>query len=433
MRFLKTRLFIFPLIGLLAISCVGPVKELKYQIEDTWDVNESFADNPKPLKEIENLKELTALKVYSFDEDSKRNLNVALCENLYLYPSFKGYVYAFDLKSNKLLWTYNHKKNIISGLACDNKGIFFVDKNGDLISLSLTGNKNWISFVGEAFSLPSLTINSVLIRLSNNSIISLNLLDGSKNWVYQLPKSTLSLRSWPQISTSGDTIYVGGTSGKVIALDLNSGLLKWETTFSSIYGNSELERSNDVTSNIIVDNSALFVISSNGHIAALSLLDGSVLWTRALSSFVGMVSNTNNLFVTHNSGSIYSIAKNNNEVLWRNADLLGRDVSRPLIIGDILLVSDYEGYLHVLDLVYGKIISRYKISDNLILNPVIFEDRVILSALSGETYFIDNLIGSSSLNNFMKVEANETEDAVIAEDIVNEKEESIIDSIIFWD
>lgn len=208
----------------------------------------------------------------------------------------------------------------------------------------------------------------------------MSIIDGSFLWKYKLPSSPLPIRSWGEISINNNIIYIGSASGKVSAINALNGTLIWESTFSPPQGSSEMERSNDSTSKVIVDEFVIYAVSSKGSIASLSSDNGQILWARPLSSFKGMTSDKDNLYVTHNSGSIYALSKETSKVKWRNSDLLGRDVSRGFIFNNLLIVSDFEGYVHFIDLDDGNIIARTKLSDDLILNPV--------SGLEGKSLFL---------------------------------------------
>ena len=113
--------------------------------------------------------------------------------------------------------------------------------------------------------------------------------DGSVNWTYKVPSSPLPIRSWGELTIFENILYAGIGSGKVITINITDGSLIWETTYSSPKGVSEIERSNDTTRKVIVDEFALYAISSKGNIAAISKINGEILWSRALSSFDGMV------------------------------------------------------------------------------------------------------------------------------------------------
>lgn len=440
MQSVKTNLIIF--VSFFLISCFGPIKEINYQIEDSFDDPNIFVQNPTPINpDFVNSFPVTIDLVGSFSENTSRNIYVAYSNDCLFYASSStGILSSFDLNKKSIKWSYKHNNQITSGLTSGFGYLFFVDYLGYSVALSMDGQLVWKSIVGEVFS-PPLVINekTVIFRTSDNNFKALSLIDGSKLWEYKAPSSPLPVRSWGELTYSDGILYSGISSGKVIAINSDSGLLLWENTFSSPKGTSELERSNDMTSKVLQDSFALYVVSSKGHVAAISKIDGSILWSRPLSSFIGMSHDDDKLFITHNTGSIYALSKDTSKVIWRNSDLIGRDVSRPFIYQNFVVVSDYEGYLHFLELSTGRIKTRNKVSDQTILNLLKTKESEYLIAVSinGDINLVNLDLNNFSFDN----NSINAKDNIYLEDINesntkdnnSKNDNSIIDSLIFWD
>lgn len=436
MRLAKFSFFVF--LSFFLTSCFGPVKELKYQIEDSWDDETSFINDPLPLAYIDNKIKIKINHEFSLGGDALRNMSIANSDRAFYFASRDGEIFAVSLINYQTEWIYDHKKNITSGLSYGADKIYFVDYSGYLCALSLQGNLQWKIFVGEVFSKPMFYENSIVVKTSTNKFISLHEIDGSILWSYQLPSSPLPIRSWGDLVYSEKILYAGGSSGKLLALNLKNGLLVWESTFSMPKGTSDIQRSNDTTSTPIIDEFYLYAVSSNGNIASIDKDNGSILWSRPFSSFIGMTSSKENLFVTHNSGAIYGISKEDGSVIWRNADLIGRDVSKGTILNDLLVVSDFEGYLHIIDINDGKIISRINLGNDLLLLPIFnpINKNLIFSSLNGQ-------ISEISIPNLDIQQQNEVpkkENSIINEndnlnkldrEDINEND-SFLEKLFFW-
>ena len=428
--------FVFGLTFFL-LSCFGPFKELKYQIEDSWDDTSYDISNPLPLSEIPNPFSPNIIFSGSFGDDSSRNFTLVYLNNHISYASQTGLVTSFSLEKNSITWSYSHNQVITSGISGFEDNLFFVDYDGYLICISSSGSIKWKSFVGEIISPPLAIKNIVIVRSTNNNFIALNNIDGSVVWNYKVPSSPLPIRSWGEIVESDNIIYSGISSGKVIAINASNGLLVWESTFSAPQGISEIERSNDTTSKIIIDDYAIYAVSSKGNISAITKLDGKILWSRPLSSFQGMEEFDHSLIITHNSGSLYRLSKDSNKVLWRNGDLQGRDVSRPFILKGYIIVSDFEGYLHLLNATNGKIESRIRVDDSPLLYPARISDEIFIStSINGNFVKISLADLDHKKNNFdNKSFDNSDNNYSIKNDIdsVDNNNESLIDALIFWD
>jgi outer membrane protein assembly factor BamB len=419
------------IISFFLLSCFGPIKEIKYQIEDSWD-NQDIKD-PKPLTEIENKIPININWEVSFDGSAMKNFAISQRNNSLYYASKDGYIYSYDIINHEILWKFESKNKILSGVVAGKNNIYFVDSDGYLFSLSTEGVLEWKRYVGQIFSPPKELDNIVIVRTADGIYIASNIVDGSSIWSYKIGISPLSIRNWSDFTFSDNIIYTGGSSGKVLAINATTGVLLWETTYSQPNGVSDIERSNDTTSQPLVDDIAVYVIASKGSIAALSKYDGSIIWSRELSSFKGLIMDDDNLYVTHNSGSIYALSKKTNKVIWRNADLLGRDPSKGFIFDDKILISDYQGYIHLLNKMNGESLAQFKLSDESALYPILNpnNNKPIISFINGSTYQLS--IGDVQFKDDKKISNDFSTDS--SKEIINsnEKNSSILDDLIFWD
>ena len=422
------------LLSIFLSSCFGPVKELKYQIEDSMEDRSIYVSNPNPLNELDNKLFINVEETSSFDDDTLRNFKIFSKGDLIYYISQSGLINSFNLKTNKLKNIYKNSINISSGINGDDEFLYYVDVRGYLTCYSIPNGLNWKSFVGEVYSPPEVSDGKIFVKDTNNKFYALNAKDGSLIWTYQLPSPSLSIRSWAPMTISEGILYSGGPSGKIIAINSNNGTLLWETTFSQPKGSSEIQRSNDVTSSLIMDDFQLFVVSSQGNVASIAKEDGSILWSRQLSSFEGMSQSEDKIFITHSSGSIYSLSKDTNKVIWRNANYLGRDVSKPIRYKDYIIFSDYEGWMHVISLEGGDDLARVKISSSTLLTPLIIDDKIFIVSIDGTFSLL-----TISLNNEKDIDHNTNKTKVSNENLdieTNENSEgdkTLIDTLIFWD
>lgn len=422
------KISLFFLLVVFLTSCFGPLKEIKYQIEDSSDLEDDFIDNPLPLNDFSNKFEIQILDTFKFSSETKRNFAQFISDNFFYYASHEGLISGYNLLNKDIEFSYKYHRNITAGLSSDSKNLYFVDSDGYLCALSLNNSIEWKTFVGEVLAPPYLISNRVIIKTTNNKFISLNKLDGSIYWTFQAINSPLTIKSWGEINSIDNYLYAGISSGKILAINSSNGSMVWETTYSQPNGISDIENSNDTTSMPIVDDSVVYVVSSKGNIAALSRNDGQVLWKRALSSFLGMTSNDDTLFITHNTGVIYALSKETGKVLWRNADLKGRDTSRPFVFNENLIVSDYQGYLHFLNIKTGSIESRIKLSDSLLSYPLYDSNNESfwISSIEGDLFHVGKLSIAKNIND----KKNENYDGSTEP---KELDDSVLDKIFFWD
>ena len=93
-----------------------------------------------------------------------------------------------------------------------------------------------------------------------------------------------------------------------------------------------------------------------------------------------MTDHLDEVLVVHESNSIYSLDKISGETNWRNADLVGRNLTKGIIVGDMFVVGDYEGILHMINIGDGKLVGRTYLGKNspVVNNMMIGEDDSII-------------------------------------------------------
>ena len=63
---------------------------------------------------------------------------------------------------------------------------------------------------------------------------------------------------------------------------------------------------------------------------------------------------------------------------WRQKALAYRGLSAPAVIGDHVVVADFEGYVHFLDKSTGEIAARVKSGGTRVSNPPVVADSTVI-------------------------------------------------------
>ena len=252
---------------------------------------------------------------------------------------------------------------------------------------------------GEVNSLPIIYDSKVVVKLNSYKIIQLNSKDGSVLWKYQAGIPPLTYKSEGKLVQSNNVVYLGLPGGKLIAIDSPTGGLVWESNISRAKGATDIERANDITSHPVIDDDVIYGVTTNGDISALNRRNGKTLWTEPISSFYGMAFDGSNLFVTHDTGSIYSVNKDVGEIEWRQAGLQYRRIGVGTIIKDYVAFGDYDGYVHFLSIEDGSIVGRIKLEDSQILNNIIKIDQSVIVMMTGDGDLICLEVGEKAIIN----------------------------------
>jgi outer membrane protein assembly factor BamB len=181
---------------------------------------------------------------------------------------------------------------------------------------------------------------------------------GKKIWVYTRTGPKLTLRGTSAPLVVGDKVLAGFSDGRLVGLNLATGELLWETTIAAPHGRTDLERLVDIDGLFQAADGIVYVSSFQGRVAAVTVSDGSVLWARDMSSYVGLAIGLNQVFVTDSESKVWALDGRTGATLWRQDNLTGRELSTPAVIGNSVVVADYDGFVHWLSHDDGQFVAR---------------------------------------------------------------------------
>jgi len=413
----------------LLTSCfIGPVKELSDQIEESW--SDDAPTNATPLKNdiVNNFvininwKQNLGNNIYPYNKFS-------ICNEAIFVSNSDKEIFSFNKTNGKILWKNFLNSPITSGISCDSNNLYFVTLDGFAWAVNNHGKLLWKYFIGPVYSQPLIAKENVVFKTITYEFYSINIISGSKNWVYQSVSPPLTIKTWAKLNFSEGIVYSGLPGGKCLALDINSGALVWESTYSQPKGSSEIERANDSTSMPIIEGPFLYIVASKGNLATLDKKTGKQMWSRNLSSFYGLGLQDDFIYVIHDSGSLYSLSKDTGKSIWRNAEYIGRDSKHINFFDKFILIDDFEGYVHFIEKNTGKTNSRFKLAEDTIMDLFVEENKIYILSQTGEL-----IMAQIEINDSQQISINT--DA----DLQNKKEnsmketndKSILDDLIFW-
>jgi outer membrane protein assembly factor BamB len=252
-----------------------------------------------------------------------------------------------------------------------------------------TGKLRWKSKVSsEVLSAPQLADGVVVVRSGDGRIAGLDSQNGQRVWLYERATPALVARSNAGVTIRNKVVYAGFAAGKLSAIGLHNGVVRWEASVSQPKGNTELERISDITSLPIVDDTQVCAVAFQGRLACFDADQGGALWNKDISSDKGLTISRKYLFLTDATGAVFALDKLSGASYWKNDQLLNRDTTQPLATDNYLVVADFEGYLHVLNRDDGHFLARLKTDGSSILStPIVMKDGIVVLTRDGGLYF----------------------------------------------
>jgi outer membrane protein assembly factor BamB len=228
--------------------------------------------------------------------------------------------------------------------------------------------------------------NGILVVNSASGILkAFNATDGQEKWQVEQDVPALTLRGISAPALAGGGALVGASDGTLNVYILETGQQGWTAEIGEASGSTELERVIDVDSKPLIYGDKVYAISAKGHLIALDLRTGRVLWKRQYSSFRQLTMNGNTLYLTDIKGHVYAIDRSNGLERWSQLLLTNRGVTGPAVLEKYLVVGDFEGYLHWLDQETGEIVARYELdSSGIFSTPTVAEDILFVQSRDGD-------------------------------------------------
>lgn len=358
-----------------------------------------------PLPKVENQfepQEAWSTSVGNGIGDFYSNLHPAWQDGTVYAADRFGIVKALDAADGKEKWKVNlsgdngfFAKNtpalLSGGITAAGEHIYIGSERAQVYALnSSDGSVAWQTKVaGEALSRPVVSDGLVLIHTSNGMLQGLDQSSGVVKWTVNLDMPALSLRgeSAPAVAFGG--AIVGGDNGRVSAVILNQGQIIWQQRISQPSGATEIDRLSDVDTTPVIVNGVVYALAYNGNLTALDLRSGQILWKREIGSVKDFIVDAGRIYLVDQDDRIVALNADGGVTLWRQSDLLHRNLTSPVLYNGYIVVGDSEGYLHWLNTDDGRFVAQQKVDGSgLQTEPVVASDKLLIQAKNGEVYSI---------------------------------------------
>jgi len=272
------------------------------------------------------------------------------------------YIYCFNSSNGELRWEHpvndiNRSSGAVprvtddTGLAAptvatNGKVVCAIYATGDVVCVDLEGNRKWAKNLG----LPDNHYghSSSLLTYQNLLLI--------------------------QFDTNKE--------GKVMALDLATGELKWETERVS-----KISWASPILA--MIDGHMELILSSSPHVAAYDPVTGTELW--ALECLIGEVGPS----PAYDDGVVYAANEyavlvaikpdTQPEILWETNEYLP-EVSSPVADDGMVFIGTSYGVIVCYDASNGEILWEYECDDGIYASPVIADGKVYFLDTGGKMY-----------------------------------------------
>lgn len=278
----------------------------------------------------------------------------------------------FDARSSALL---------SGGPTTGGKKVYYGSENGKVFALDAeSGELAWEADIkGEVIAAPAFDSNLVVVNTASGILKAINASNGEEVWKVEMEVPPLTLRgiSEPQIAAGG--VIVGASTGNLNVYILETGQAGWVAEVGEATGTTELERVIDVDSKPVVVGDKIYAISSRGNLVSVDIRSGRILWKRQYSSYRSMSVEGSTIYLTDVKGHVYAVDRINGLEKWSQLSLTNRGVTGPVVVGDYVVVGDFEGYLFWINQNTGDFVSQHHVDGSgIFTEPTVSRDDLLI-------------------------------------------------------
>ena len=358
--------------------------------QEWFGSEEEDATAPVELERIDTkvkLKKQWSTKIGDGQGDGFYKITPTLVDGVLYVASSDGEVAAISAADGDRLWRVELERPLSGGVGYHDRSLYLGGADGSVLQLSADdGVVEWEAPVsGEVLAAPAVSDDWVIVQTYDGKLLGFQPGADEPAWTFTSDVPVLTLRGTSTPILVGDNAIAGFGDGKVVAVDVNSGNVSWESRIGVPQGSSEIDRIVDIDGAMTQQGIELFVASYQGRVAALDSRTGRKLWQQNVSSVTGTHVGFGNVYVADVDGTLSAFLRTGQGVRWQNIELGYRQLSRPTPVSSYVATVDFDGYLHLLSQVDGRIVGRTKMGGDAARADMIADSgRLIIFADNGQ-------------------------------------------------
>ena len=274
----------------------------------------------------------------------------------------EGLITAVDAGTGRKLWENKTDLPFSGGPGIDGNLLVMGTLDGQVQAFDAgSGSELWQTRVSsEVLATPAIGDDIVVVRCIDGRVFGLDANNGNRLWIHDRSVPLLTLRGNAALLIRAGSVFIGYDDGAVVALKLSDGSVAWEQTIVSPEGRTELERLSDIGQQMVIVASDLIVSSYKNRVTSVAADSGRLLWFKDIASETGVQVERTNLAISDKNGEVWLLDRRNGSTMWKQDQLLNRQLTRPAFYGSQIVVGDFEGYLHWIDVESGNFVARVR-------------------------------------------------------------------------
>jgi len=262
--------------------------------------------------------------------------------NTVIAGSSAGVLVAAQARNGRLLWTRDFDDGVADGVTVDGSAVYAAGRSGMLRKLDVsTGADLWSQAYdapGAITSAPSIGAGHVAIQTNENRTYVLNASTGEYVWDKGRMRSDgLTIKGEGGATIDGDVVYAGYDDGMLLAMSLSDGSTLWSRDLSG--KNTQFV---DVDTRPLVKGDSVYAGSYSSGYYAVGIKHGNIRWHHAAEGVNAATLGKKVMYVALRDQRVQALDLVTGQLVWQTR--VGRStVSEPVLLSSGLWVSTGDG------------------------------------------------------------------------------------------
>ena len=271
--------------------------------------------------------------------------------------SSDGTVVAMDARTGSDLWRTRLEVPLASGVGSDGRWTAVVSQGNELVVLE-AGREKWRAVISaQVFTAPLVAGERVFVLAADRTVLAFDAATGRRLWSQPRSGEALVLRQPGVLIAVGNTL-VAGLSGRLVGMNPDNGLVRWESPIASARGTNDVERLVELVAPASRVDYSVCARAFQAGVGCVDMRNASVQWTQKSSGAQGVSGDTDALYGTQSNGAVTAWRRSDGELLWTTQRLAYRQLTAPLLLGRSVVVGDESGVVHLLSREDGSPLTR---------------------------------------------------------------------------
>lgn len=341
-------------------------------------------DTAKPAPLTDFTPSIAGRVVWSADlGDVGFPLTVGQGDGHFVVADDAGQLRALRADDGSELWRAQTGAKLSAGVGHDGRFSAVVTRDQDLVVFDQAKEVWRKRLKAPVVTAPLVAGERVFVLGVDRAVHGFDALDGRHLWELRRPGEALLLSQPGGLIAWKDTLVVG-QGPRLAGVDPLKGTLRWEANVANPRGTNEVERLADVVAPMARMGDLICARAFQSAVGCVNAQRGNQAWSRLQGGALGVGGDAEVVVGFDASDRLSAWRTSNGETLWSSESLQNRRLAPPRVTGNVVVMGDFDGYLHFLDSKTGQPKLRLRAGSSAIVTaPSLVGNTLLVVAANG--------------------------------------------------